>query len=242
MAIAKDPTGVMIGDMHTYNDWGLDWVGYTISAPTPQTKLISVPGHNGIIDLSESLTGNICYNNRTLTLTFTKFQTVNEWSTNHSIIANYCHGKKHKITLDTDLNYYYLGRITVGSTQDNDTMGTYTFSVDADPFKYDHITSSDDWIWDDFCFPTDVIRGYKDIAVNGEADIKIIGTQRVVSPIVSCSSDMQVVLEYKSEGLVSIDLSTGENRDYHLAINPGEQTWKFVGTGTVTITFRGCSL
>lgn len=242
IAIAKEPTGVMIGDLHTYNDWGLDWEGGTISSPAPQTKLISVPGHNGVIDLSESLAGNICYNNRTIKLTFTKLQTLQEWHTDFSVISNYCHGKKHKITFDTDLNYYYLGRITVESTQDNETMSTYTFTVDAEPFKYDHITSSDDWLWDDFCFPTDIIRAYKDINVSGETNIKIIGTQRIVSPIVSCSGDMQVVLEYKPEGLVSIDLSAGDNRDYHLAVNPGEQIWKFVGTGTVTITFRGCSL
>lgn len=242
MAIMGDPTGITIGDKHTYRDWGLEWLGYTITSPAPKTKLIEVPGRNGAIDLSESLTGGVCYNNRTLNLQFTNSQDYESWHSKYSEIANYCHGKKLKIILDTDPHYYYYGRLTLDELQDNNTMGQLNFSVDADPFKYEHITSSDDWLWDDFHFPTDVVRNYKDIPIIGKTNVKLIGTNRAVAATVTCSAAMQVVFDYPAEGLVSIDLSPGDNRDYHLVVNPGEQTWKFVGAGTVTITFRGCSL
>lgn len=57
-----------IGGFHTWRDFhaviqNSDIVG----SPTPNTNYVDVPGGNGHIDLTEALTGDVTYSNRTLT-------------------------------------------------------------------------------------------------------------------------------------------------------------------------------
>ena len=63
--------GVTIGEKHSYNDWGLILSSQTISPPTPQINMVSVPMRDGSIDITETLSGDVKYDDRTLTFTFT---------------------------------------------------------------------------------------------------------------------------------------------------------------------------
>lgn len=62
--------GVKIGNIHTYNDWKLILTKVEKSFPEPKTETQEVPGMNGILDLTESLSDDIKYKNRIITLTF----------------------------------------------------------------------------------------------------------------------------------------------------------------------------
>ena len=45
--------------------------GYTLEPPEPKTYTIDIPGGDGVIDLTESLSGDVVYNNRHQEFTFT---------------------------------------------------------------------------------------------------------------------------------------------------------------------------
>ena len=44
--------------------------GYTLEPPKPKTYTVDIPGGNGVIDLTEALTGDVSYSNRTQKFTF----------------------------------------------------------------------------------------------------------------------------------------------------------------------------
>ena len=59
-----DHTGIKIDDKHTERDWGLRMISMVIPMPEPKTNYIDIPGADGSLDLTQSLTGNVPYNMR----------------------------------------------------------------------------------------------------------------------------------------------------------------------------------
>lgn len=145
-----------------------------INPPTVKTKQIEVPGANGVIDLTESLTPYPVYNNRQGSI---EFAVLNEkklsggkemqWQTLYSKILNMIHGHKAKVILEDDPGWYYEGRWSVGNwTSNNDgTWSNVTLDYDLHPYKlsvYDSIeggasSGADRWKWDPFSFVDGVI-------------------------------------------------------------------------------------
>ena len=105
--------GVTIGEKHSYNDFGLILSSVVISPPKPQTKSVAVPMRDGSIDLTEAVTNEVKFNDRTITMTFSVIDPINTWSAKVSEIQNYIHGKRLKIILDKDCAFYYIGRVSV---------------------------------------------------------------------------------------------------------------------------------
>lgn len=131
-----------------------------ISAPGVKTKTIEVPGANGVIDLTESLTPFPVYNNRTGSLEFallndrmehyTRYnsaphsvtkQYANDnskmWAVIYSDIMNKIHGRKCHLILEDDPGWYYDGRIAVGSwkSSNNGEWPIITLNYDLAPYK-----------------------------------------------------------------------------------------------------------
>ena len=65
----RNMLGARIGEKHTYRDWNLGWVGVTIDFPEAKTYLVDLPGGNGSIDLTTTLTGgDVKYKDRNISL------------------------------------------------------------------------------------------------------------------------------------------------------------------------------
>ena len=75
-------TGALINDEHTLRDFGAAITNSdVISMPEPNTTLLTVPGRNGRLDLSEVLTGDVSYGNRTLKLVLAAETNIERWQT-----------------------------------------------------------------------------------------------------------------------------------------------------------------
>lgn len=229
--------GVKIGDKHTCNDWGLLWGGVTIGFPSPKTYYVDVPGSNGQLDLSEVLTDEVRYNNRVITFTFTVINRFESWHSKVSKIASYLHGKKFKIILDTDLYYYYYGRVTLNTEKSNVAYGKIVLECNVDPYKLENQESGDYWLWDNFSFEDGVIREYRDLVVNGTLDLDILDIRMAVVPRFVCSAPMELIV-----GQLSYTLLAGENTLLDFKLKTGDTNITFSGNGTVSIWFRGGSL
>lgn len=222
---------------HTWKDWHLKWCNIVISSAEPKTNYIDVPGMDGQLDLSEALTGDIQYKNRSLTLKFETNGDFIKWSIISSEIMNFLHGRKAKITLDTDLGFYYIGRLTLASTKEDYFYGELTLTGDVEPYKYEITSSTDNWLWDTFSFENGIIRDYKDLVVSETLQLIIKGRRKIIYPKITASAAMSVKLNNKT-----YNLNVGENIMYDMPLKEGYNILIFTGNGTVSIDYRGGSL
>jgi len=130
---------VTFGSKNSYTDWHLVPDGRPVIAmPEVKTNYVEVPGLNGVIDLSETLTKYPTYGNRTGDLTFHVLNGYRPWQELYQEIANYVHGKRINLSLEDDPDYYYNGRVSISEwTSNNDgTWSDISFSYELDPYKY----------------------------------------------------------------------------------------------------------
>lgn len=232
----KGNFGVQIGEKHTLNDWKLGWTEITLGFPEARIYEQDVPGMDGTLDFTESVTGgDVKYKSRTLTLKFeTPDRDYEEWETLTSEIASYIAGRRRKIILDTDPGFYYIGRLTMEAEKTDREGGTLTITGDVDPYKYEMYSSLEDWLWDAFCFERDIARNYKDIAVDGRRALVIPGRRKWVVPTITASDDMEAVFKG-----VTYQIPKGTSKVFGICIEEGDNTILFKGSGTISIDYRG---
>ena len=113
--------------------------GYTLSQPSPKTYTVDIPGGNGKLDLTEFLTGDTLYDNRSQEFVFAIID-VKDFEHTKTEISNFLHGKAYDYQITMDPNYTYHGRFTVADASHtkylNGVVGIIQISIEADPFKF----------------------------------------------------------------------------------------------------------
>ena len=234
--------GVTFGEKHSYRDWGLISKSRPeISSPNPKTNYVDIPEADGSLDLTESLLGEVKYENRTIKFAFVVIEARKRWTSIYSDIMNYLHGQKMNIFLDEDPNHYYVGRLQVDEWESDKKTSTIVIVADCDPYKYEIAGSLDPWEWDPFNFEEDFIREYSDLEVNGVLNFVIYGSRKSVVPsfIVDSEDDSGMKVVFKN---VTYNLQEGTNRVVNIIIKNGANNLQFIGNGTVSIDYRGGSL
>lgn len=112
--------------------------GYTLEPPEPKTYTVDIPGGNGVIDLTEVLTGDVAYKNRKQEFTFAVID-VKNFEKVKTEVSNFLHGRAFDYTMTMDPGYTYHGRFTVDSYSHaayaNGLLGQFKVTVDANPYK-----------------------------------------------------------------------------------------------------------
>lgn len=210
---------------------------HCVQPPVPKTFYQDIPGADGSMDLSATNAGRIVYDRRTITLNFGCGYPVNDWPAIFSEILRKFHGKVGKLIFDDDPQYYYTGRMVVSDYSRVSTLGTFTVTVEADPYKYELTAGDEDWLWDPLDLENGVIREYKDLEVDGEYPLIIDGTEKWIIPEIVVSADMAVLFEGKE-----YPLKAGNNKVYSIVVKEGENVLTFKGHGTATVKYRGAIL
>ena len=231
--------GIIFGDKHSFNDLDLILNSKEIPLPDPKTYILDVPGADGQLDLSTALTdGYMTYKNRELQFNFTINKPFEEWEKTKSKIAAYLHGKTMKVQVEADEGYYYYGRCWISQQATKNPKATLTISVDADPYKYDVLDSTErtEWEW----FDGTTVEWNARFHFGGRTN-KVVPPQKMrVVPTFIVSEDM--TLEYKTSKFA---LYEGENiiPSVMLTENEEDNTMTFIGNNNnskdVTISFRG---
>lgn len=212
--------GIQFGNKHTYDDWELVLTNKALGLPTPKTSSIDVEGADSTIDTSEVLAGEIKFNNRMLEFEFTMTTPYDEFNELITEIANYLHGKKLKIILDEDSDYYYYGRCQINQWSSDKRIGKIVISCECEPYKYalrDSVVSA---------------------TINGKTYVKVVGKRMTVTPIIEVSNDMEIIVDGKSNQLYA----GIENEILDLFIKEGVNTLVFNGNGEVKIKYKGGEL
>lgn len=128
---------VNFGDKNTYDDWKLVPDSRPVVVP-PEPKFIfdEIPGASGSLDLSSTLTGFVSYQDRTGSFDFIVLNDYGEWHERYSEIMGYLHGKRMRMSLEDDPNYFYIGRFSVSSWDSGENWSTISIDYHLDPFKY----------------------------------------------------------------------------------------------------------
>ena len=127
--------GILIGDKHTFNDWGLILTSADIGYPMPKTEYIDIPHGDGSIDLTEALTGEVKYSNREGTFEFDLIANPNERVNIMNEIASYLHGKVHTIVLPDEPDFIYIGRLSINQLKTSYMLNKLVINVISNPYK-----------------------------------------------------------------------------------------------------------
>ncbi len=226
---------VSINEIHMFKRYKMALTEmHCVQPPKLKSNIVNMPASDGVLDLSEAVTGYPLYQNRVITMKFGSGRLKNEWPSLYSEIQKEFHGKKVKVIFDDDRGYYYSGRAAVSSYNRKGMVGTLVITVDADPYKYELYNGIEPWRWDPFSFVDGIIRNYSDIPIRGNGSITVVGRQKHAVPEIICSTPMTLKCEGKT-----FQLLAGHTKLYELLLAEGEHVMSFTGNGTVSVMYRG---
>ena len=231
-----------IGDdsYHTYDDFNLILENCVISPAEAKVYTIDVPGRNGKLDVTASITRSLVYQNRTITLTLRLKRNSNaSFLASYSLVQNHINGKRGHIILDDDKGHYYVGRINVDSFQSSMRLGTIVIACDVEPFKLSVCHAGEDWLWDPFSFYDGVIYPGT-VWIDGSEEIVLPSEGLEVSPSFHVTGSTGLVLQYGDKEYNLPNEQTTLIRD--ITLTTGETTVTLVGDGFVQIIYEGGAL
>ena len=204
--------GATINGEHTLRDWGAAIINSDIvSVPEPNLTILEIPGRNGRLDLSEALTGDVTYANRTIKLQLAGSVSPESWYQKCLHIFNAFHGRTVDVIFDDDSTHYYHGRASVSDPQRVRNGGQFIFTVDAEPFRYEtELTSIT-------------------IAESGT----ITNTRMPVCPQITASAACNLIV-----GTVTYALISGSQMIPSFIFPEGSTTLTVSGSAEVTFSFR----
>ena len=219
---------------NTWDDWHLiPKTRPVFNPPQIKTHYIEIPGGDGVIDLTESLTGRPTFGNRTGSFEFYVDNDFKDWTHLYSELLAQFHGQQLMAILEDDPKYYYFGRFSVNNWKSDAARSSIVIDYNVDPYKRSLHSSTDDWIWDTFNFETDLAFVYRNIVIDAERTVRIIGGNMPVIPTIVVSTSMVAVFKGKA-----YQLNAGENYLNGIVIQNGENAITFKGSGTVEIRFE----
>lgn len=125
--------GMYFDDIHSYRDLNLVLSSVSIPPATAKTTYVDIPGGDGSVDLTEAL-GEVKYKDRGCSFTFTIFP-YEDFEEKKKHISNLLNGKRCKITLDKDPDYYWIGRCTVDNYASNKNLHKIVVKATVAPYK-----------------------------------------------------------------------------------------------------------
>ncbi|MCD8119765.1 MAG: hypothetical protein LUE29_09870 [Lachnospiraceae bacterium] len=259
---------ITFGDKNTWDDWHIVPTSRPFfSPPELKKKTLDIPGADGVIDLTEALTGYPVYENRTGSIEFVvmndycqPIDSADEWQEIYSDIMDYLHGQKMIAVLEDDPTYYYEGRFTVSQWQSGSYYSVITIDYDVNPYKWSLYDSFGEWLADPFDISSTVSvdASFKELSIDTPDVGKIFDITELIgrAPIaptftVSTSSGSGMVVSVydytQHENIYSeITIPDGTNQlsDFVFVNLSGDSLWfnyqcaSTTDTGTMSVYFR----
>lgn len=245
---------ITFGDKNTWDDWHLVPSSRPVFNPPEQkVKTLDIPGGDGLIDLSQALTGYPVYQNRIGSFEFLVMNDYRPWQILYSDIMDYLHGQTMRAVLEDDPEYYYHGRFSVNAWKSEKNWSKIVIDYSVSPYKWTIQSSIDDWLWDPFNFQNGkILTGmFRDIGVTTTKKTltlhyDLLGRAPVCPKFVVSSTAHQGVNIHFTNSTLGIDVTklipdgTEEVPEciFFGASGAWIELWCDSGTATVSIDFR----
>jgi phage-related protein len=206
--------GILINNtIHTGLDLALVMESKTLGSPSVQKNTVEIPGRNGLLEMSEALTGEPTYSNRTQTYKFMGNGSREVVLNLIDVIMSY-HGQYITIVVDDYEDWYYEGRVEVVFS-DRGNYVEFELTVDAQPFRY----------------------ALEPISVSYTAitSQEVILNNSGVTVIPKIVTDAETTIVY---GEVTYHLSAGTYEPENLALRRGDNVYSITTEGSITIEYR----
>ncbi len=210
---------VKIGEIWMESDLGLVFNERTISPPEPKLVQIELLGSSDVIDVTEIISGDVEYKQRTITIRLKSGTGRDNYHSEQSTLENYIHGKKLKIIFNKDPEFYWIGRISVSNTDPEIFGSTITITATVDPYKYK------------------IVPDQYDFTVEGTYELTLVGSRKRTCPIIMTDTAMTVTYLENT-----YDLIVGENTILDIFLGEGDHVLTFTGAGIVSVIYDGGSL
>lgn len=210
---------VRFDGMDSYDKWGYYLAHKVIGEAEPKYNLVQVPGGVGYIDLTDAL-GVIGYNERELELTMKDIADHNEFIRHYSAMQADIHGKRCKITLSEDPDYYWDGRCSVGDMEQDGTACYVTVVAICQPYK---LKQSKTVVQDD-----SLTGEYKEILLSNDT----------MPTIPTITVQQETTIEYNG---ATYSINTGTHRLLDIILVSGGGTIKAKapgGSGSIKIEYQ----
>lgn len=213
----------ILDKFNTWYDLRLIVTAKTIPDAEPKTNYVKLDGMSGSLDLSEVLTGEITYDDRTISATF--------WTDNgnrkdreallQKITAS-LHGKKIKIIEPDDPNHYFIGRVKIKSKKNILAYAEFTIEAVCEPWRY--------------ALEETVRRVDVNTAVVTNVVINNNGV-KTLSPVITVTGS--VVVTYNG---VDTPLTAGTYKISDIKLRQGVNIIGVSGNGSATFSYREADL
>lgn len=200
-------------------EYGLILASVEVSSPDTKTTYIEVPFSDGSLDYTEYF-GEPRYKDRTITMNFLSMTKWEDHSVLDSVLKNELHGKQMNIIFDDDMDYYWNGRISVGTWTYYKGISKVSITATVDPYKY----------------KTKLTRVTR--SITEETAIYLRNGRKTVCPEITTNASMTFVYDGKR-------VAHGAGTKFQiedLILRDGGKTVTVIGEGTVTFEYREGSL
>lgn len=192
--------GTTFGGLHSHRDLHLIQQQVDVQPAQPKLNLIDVPGANGTKDLSAQPAGRVVFEDRTIEWTFALYPGDN-WAAKQREVSNALNGRAARITLDTDPEYYYQGRLSVSKYKKDGLLRQISVSAICRPYKYKQeetvVSASLSTSWKEITLANDRLPVVPSITVTASTTIEWDGGS--------------YTLAAGTHKLLAVELAEGEN-------------------------------
>lgn len=206
--------GVTFGSYHSYNDLGLILTGKEIGEAEIKEKLVEVEGASVTLDYTEAF-GEVKYGQRPLHFEFKTKVPQSQFLSQYSKVQNALHGRKLKIVLDEEPDYYYIGRIKVSSFTNDKNIGVISIDCTCETWKYKAVET--------------VVTAN----VSGNSTINLTNSRKRVVPTVTTDASMSI----SYNGYTS-NVGAGTHIVPTLELSEGINPVVVEGTGNITFAYQ----
>ena len=210
---------VRFDGMDSYDKWGYHLAHKVIGEAEPKYNLVQVPGGVGYIDLTNAL-GVMGYNERELELTMKDIADHNEFIRHYSAMQADIHGKRCKITLSDDPDYYWDGRCSVGAMEQDGIACYVPVVAICQPYK---LKQSKTVVQDD-----SLTEEYKELVLSNDT----------MPTIPTITVQQETTIEYNGS---TYSINTGSHRLLDIILVSGGGTIKAKapgGSGSIKIEYQ----
>lgn len=205
-----------------------------IAPPAPALKFEEIPGGSGSLDLSQVLSSEITYYDRTGSLEFmlapdeTHGSSFDSWEDVYSSLLSFLSVGRVKIWTSENpwgdpvySSYYYEGRLTLNDWKTDKSWEKVTLDYRLDPFKY----ANDEYTTQTYT-----------VAYNSSHETENLGITHLTVPTITLSKAMTATYNGRQYSLPA-------GNSQIIAVNGSAHTITFTnnvssGSGTVRLSFR----
>lgn len=212
----------IIDKYNTWYDWRLTLTEKNVTPPEVKTNYVELDGMSGTLDLTEALTGEATYADRTVAATFMCSEgTFYDRVRMMQDIITALHGKKVAIVEPDDPGHYFLGRARITPAAGNHAYTEFELEAVCEPWRY-AINETERRV--------DVASSSVNVVIRNEG-------VKTLCPTIAVTGSVTI-----SFGDFSQELTTGVYKITDLRLRHGVTVIGVTGSGTVTFTYREATL